>query len=1267
MLDLSAFPLFDPQASVPDNSEPLATPGGAALVVLDAASDLAPLRDHIEGRYEVVVLKGARAPLEAIADAVAGRAGLRALHLFTHGAPGALLSADGPIDLATLQGAPIALARIGAAVAGGDIFIYGCRVGAGDAGAAFLSHLAEATGATVSAATGFVGAAARGGHWTLDAVHGQPRAHTLAFPAFDGLLASGILQNRYVRFGYSDDGTLGYGGTTPPGIQYDPDGTRNFLNTADSLTPGVPFEGFTIAIGGAQYSEGNSVSDGAATNGTHIVSTDFNNEGADTWGSITYVTEVGGLRVTQTLTLDGVDAKAIKVSVSVENVSGAAISDVTYARYLDPDVDSNGLPGSTSRTINVRGTADIAPEDVILSTGPVSGRVIGYYSDSSVTHNTSVSPGWSDAPAAYLAGTDWPGSGDHVIGIGFDVGDIAAGESRAFTFDVIFAPSVEDVNESIPNAATVLGGSSSPVAALEQEAILVAPALTVSDADNATLSSATVSITGGFVAGEDILAFTTVSGMGNISGTYDGATGILTLASAGATATLAEWQAALRAVTYAATSDAPDTSARTISFIVNDGLRDSAAWTATVNVTSVNDAPTGTPTGSLPDGVAGTPYLIRAADLLAGFSDTDGDPLSIGDLSASSGTLVANGDGTWTLTTPAAFSGSVTLSFAVRDAGGGTLAAQTRDLTLAAGSVSPTAIPEPFTLQQNAPGIALDVLANDTGGDPEGRRITHINDTAIAVGQMVAVAGGTVLLSVGGSIIFRPSPDFVGDVVFTYRFSDETGAANTGTVTGHVAGPENLPRASNDLFVLSAEGAPVVIDVTANDSHPNGTDLTITHVDGRALAPGNSLAVRGGDVMLTHQNSLVFTPLAGLSGAISFTYTAIDGEGRAAEALVTSSSSLHALAPAAEAALAAAGLPRVLALDDLMAIASVVAPGGFGMHGLSSGTGYQQGAGYALDLDSATVDTTLVMQALLAIVAVQTAGTGSAMLAAHSSGAMTSAIDQNLLFQSVLSSDSDVHLDIGTGAADFASPGSSLGAWSRAFAQHMLSAQVSPDFVRQTDGHSQALSHQADVTAGSLLSVGIDGASAGTPQAALSNLFGLVDFVSADAQSAVQVARTVMVAQTANGSDGQTAKITLRQNGMNEVDVAFYRVDDYSGTVDGLRPGDSGYDSASAARAYETSEGSSWIKGGGYGALSTAELVGINSGDLIVMRLRSDGDDFYAFSRANEVVNGEHVNHLWNYGLNTWGWEDLYGGGDQDFNDLVIRLDFVPTADAMLS
>ena len=61
-------------------------------------------------------------------------------------------------------------------------------------------------------------------------------------------------------------------------------------------------------------------------------------------------------------------------------------------------------------------------------------------------------------------------------------------------------------------------------------------------------------------ASEDVLSFTNVPAtMGNIAGAYNAGTGVMTLTSAGSTATLAQWQAALRAVQYSNSSDNPST------------------------------------------------------------------------------------------------------------------------------------------------------------------------------------------------------------------------------------------------------------------------------------------------------------------------------------------------------------------------------------------------------------------------------------------------------------------------------------------------------------------------------------------------------------------------------------------------------------------------------------------------------------------------------------------------------------------------------------
>ncbi|MDO9460477.1 MAG: hypothetical protein Q7N95_10235, partial [Alphaproteobacteria bacterium] len=107
--------------------------------------------------------------------------------------------------------------------------------------------------------------------------------------------------------------------------------------------------------------------------------------------------------------------------------------------------------------------------------------------------------------------------------------------------------------------------------------------LTVSDADSATLASARIWIGSGFAADQDSLQFSNDgSTMGNITGSYSA--GVLTLSSVSATAVLAEWQAALRAVSYSNSSESPSTTPRQITLTINDGVADGAARSLSMDV-----------------------------------------------------------------------------------------------------------------------------------------------------------------------------------------------------------------------------------------------------------------------------------------------------------------------------------------------------------------------------------------------------------------------------------------------------------------------------------------------------------------------------------------------------------------------------------------------------------------------------------------------------------------------------------------------------------
>ena len=105
---------------------------------------------------------------------------------------------------------------------------------------------------------------------------------------------------------------------------------------------------------------------------------------------------------------------------------------------------------------------------------------------------------------------------------------------------------------------------------------------TVSDLDDTNLESASVSITGGFQAG-DVLGFTPQFGIVDTNAAPD----ILALSGS---ATLAQWQTVLQSITFSTTSQSPGTS-RTVSVTVNDGDTDSAAVAKVIAVTPVTDAP----------------------------------------------------------------------------------------------------------------------------------------------------------------------------------------------------------------------------------------------------------------------------------------------------------------------------------------------------------------------------------------------------------------------------------------------------------------------------------------------------------------------------------------------------------------------------------------------------------------------------------------------------------------------------------------------------
>jgi putative cell wall-binding protein len=208
-----------------------------------------------------------------------------------------------------------------------------------------------------------------------------------------------------------------------------------------------------------------------------------------------------------------------------------------------------------------------------------------------------------------------------------------------------FVPTLDNftyTDLSSPPVLTASGGTTSFVAAdnAASTPVTVDSGITLTDGDSTTAASATASITGNFHSGEDVLAFTNTSAAtyGDISASYVSGTGVLTLTSASGTATIAQWQSALRAITYTDTAVTPNSATRTVSFNVNDGLRDagpSNTVTKSVSVTDTDQTPILNTTGGTTNYFGGASAV--AIDSGVTVSDLDNTTQSSGTVSITTG------------------------------------------------------------------------------------------------------------------------------------------------------------------------------------------------------------------------------------------------------------------------------------------------------------------------------------------------------------------------------------------------------------------------------------------------------------------------------------------------------------------------------------------------------------------------------------------------------------------------------------------------------
>jgi hypothetical protein len=377
------------------------------------------------------------------------------------------------------------------------------------------------------------------------------------------------------------------------------------------------------------------------------------------------------------------------------------------------------------------------------------------------------------------------------------------------------------------------------------------------------------------------------------------------------------------------------------------------------------------------------------------------------------------------------------------------------------------------------------------------------------------------------------------------------------------------------------------------------------------------------------------------------------------------------------------GLPQLGFYNDLLYQAAALAPASFNditlgnnintfykssthtgyynqntdTHMVPTGLGYSAAPGYDLASGLGSPNGLLLARTLTAIAHAQTWSKTPGVLSNTGASSGESTLSQTLLVQDELGVGTASVLQVGTSVPVAAVGGSPL-AWTSRLAQQSLQREFDPALVTLLDGAAQGTIFSVGANAKANVDVMAGGSALPLYQIDYTNPFGIVQFGNAGGD--VTLARPVAIAQTAGGAGNQDAILRIRQNGVDSLKLEIYKADDFNGTIGGIAPGQAGYAAAAAARDYRTESGTTVISGPGYGNYAEARLKGINPGDILAMHLTnaSTGDTYWAFASANEMLNGAHVTHLWSYGLNTWGWEDRRNGGDRDYNDLIVGIDF---------
>jgi VCBS repeat-containing protein len=216
-------------------------------------------------------------------------------------------------------------------------------------------------------------------------------------------------------------------------------------------------------------------------------------------------------------------------------------------------------------------------------------------------------------------------------------------------------------------------------------------------------------------------------------------------------------------------------------------------------------------------------FTLTEAALLTNATDVDGDALSVSGLvlASGSGGLADNGDGTWTFTPTADWSGSVSFAYTVTDGLGGE-AQTTANLTVNAVNDAPavSGVVNLGAMNEDAGLVVSEAQLLSLAADVEG-------DTLSVADLIIASGSGGLADNGDGTWTFTPTADWNGAVTFGYTVTDGRGGETAATASLTVTAVGDAPVAVNDVNEIFEGTASAAGNVLSNDTDADGDDLDV--------------------------------------------------------------------------------------------------------------------------------------------------------------------------------------------------------------------------------------------------------------------------------------------------------------------------------------------------------------------------------------------------------------------------------------------------------